>query len=73
MYINSEYLAGVVPLSPQGTNSTFFTECCGCAICDDEPICPVCARKIVGHDAESNHERHNIRWKFATRHWKRYN
>lgn len=71
MYINPEYLAGVIPLQPQGTNSTFFTECCGCAICDNESNCPSCERKIVGHDAQSNHERSQIRWKHATSHWVR--
>jgi len=58
-------------LTPQGTNSTMFTWCCGCAICDDEPYCPNCGRKIVGWDAESRGERHNIRWKHATAHWNR--
>ena len=27
MDINSGYVAGLVPLYPQGTNSTMFTEC----------------------------------------------
>ena len=71
MHVNVGYKPGIIPLSPQGTNSTFFTECCSTAICDDEPCCPMCGREIIGANAETNHDRHLIRWKNATRHWKR--
>ena len=71
MYINPEYTARIKPLYPQGTNSTMFTECCDTAICESESCCPVCGRKVIGHDADSNHERGIIRWRDATGHWKR--
>jgi len=71
MYTNPEYPASVNRLMPSGTNSTMFTDCCDVAICDDEPNCPVCKRKVVGWDAESKHERAQIRWRFATAHWNR--
>jgi len=71
MYINPSYIAGIKPLMPQGTNSTMFTECCGVAICDDEARCPHCKREIIGFDADTCHERGEIRWRHATRHWKR--
>ena len=64
-YINPEYTAGLHPLYPSGTNNTFFTECCDTAICDDEPNCPRCGRKIIGWNAESENERHKIRWRHA--------
>ena len=71
MHINEGYLINVVPLNPSGTNSTFFTECCHVAICDCEGICPICKRKVIGYDAESNAEAHRIRWESAASHWKR--
>ncbi len=71
MYFNPGVIVGIISLQPQGTNSTMFTECCETAICDDQPNCPRCGREIVGHDAESNHERRMIRWKNATSHWQR--
>jgi hypothetical protein len=71
MYINEDYPSGIVPLTPSGTNSTLFTECCGCAICDDEANCPECGRKVIGYDAESKSERHRIRWEDATSRWKK--
>lgn len=71
MYINPEYLAGVWPLNPGGTNSTMFTQCCDTAICNDELNCPKCKRKIVGYDADTDHQRGLIRWRYATGHWKR--
>ena len=61
----------ILPLQPLGTNSTMFTSCCGVAICDDQLRCPVCKDKIIGANAETNHERGKIRWKNATRHWKK--
>ena len=60
---------GVLPLTPQGTNSTMFTECCQVAICEYEHNCPCCGRKIIGWDADSNHKRGMIRWKYATAAW----
>ena len=29
------------------TNSTFFTNCCGVAICDDQANCPRCGKEIL--------------------------
>jgi len=71
MYYNPEHLVGVLPLTPLGTNSTMFTQCCYVAICDDEPNCLGCGRKIRGWDAETRYERGRIRWRYATAHWKR--
>lgn len=62
---------GVIALSPKGTNSTMFTDCCGCAICDYERKCPCCGSLIIGHDAETEHERGLIRWRAATACWKK--
>ena len=70
MYVNSRQIVGVLPLTPNGTNSTMFTECCEVAICDDEKCCPRCKRKVIGHDAPSAHERGVIRWKTATSRWR---
>ena len=64
--MNDEVI-GLLPLYPQGTNSTFFTQCCRVAICDDQPKCPVCKKKVVGWDAKSDNERNRIRWKHAYR------
>jgi|GEM_PF-1818243 len=71
MHINDDYIAGIHRLTPAGTNSTHFTECCGSAICEDESQCPSCGRLVIGHNAESNHERARIRWQYATAHWSR--
>lgn len=71
MHINEGYLAGVHQVQPSGTNSTMFTQCCDTAICDDQPNCPNCKRKIVGYNANSSADRGRIRWRFATSHWKR--
>jgi len=68
MYINKDVTAGVHKLSPNGTNSTHFTECCDVAICSDESKCPKCKRNIIGYDMNEN-ERAKIRWKSATSHW----
>jgi hypothetical protein len=73
MNINTGYIAGIIDILPGGTNSTMFTECCGCAICDDESCCPSCGRKVIGWDAETNHERQNIRWAHATAGWGKRN
>lgn len=64
-HINEGFTVGLLPIYPQGTNSTFFTECCTTVICDDEARCPSCNRLVIGHDAESNHERHKVRWQLA--------
>lgn len=61
----------IIPLLPQGTNSTMFTACCRVAICDDQKNCPVCKEPVIGHDAENDHKRGMIRWGNATRFWKR--
>ena len=61
----------IVPLTPRGTNSTFFTECCVVAICNDQRNCPHCNQPIVGYDEEDLHDRGIVRWKNATRRWKR--
>ena len=63
--------SNVLPLYPQGTNSTMFTTCCGTAICDSEGECPGCGKKVYGWEAESNYERGRLRWVSATAHWNR--
>ena len=64
MHINPEYPVGF-RLTPQGTNSTLFTECCGTAICSDEKCCPGCGREAMGSSIEDHHERAVYRWKIA--------
>jgi hypothetical protein len=71
LHYNDGYPSDIIGISPQGTNSTMFTGCCSVAICDDERNCPHCGRPVIGHDAESNHQRGRIRWANATRGWKR--
>ena len=71
MNVNEPYSSGIIALSPHGTNSTMFTECCGTAICDYQPKCPKCKRNVIGWDAESDHARGRIRWRNATSHWDR--
>lgn len=71
MNINEDYPADIIPIHPQGINSTMFTSCCGTAICADELNCPNCKRKVIGWDAETEHDRGRIRWQNATAHWKR--
>lgn len=71
MHYNEGYPSNIIALSPHGTNSTMFTDCCETAICDDEPNCPRCKRPVVGHDAKTQHARSLIRWTNATRNWKR--
>lgn len=39
-------------------NSTFFTTCCGVAICDDQAMCPVCGEEITPRS-------HRGRWEVA--------
>lgn len=62
---------GIIPLMPQGTNSTMWTECCGVAITDGEVTCPCCHALVIGHDDNTPAERNRTRWYAATRHWKR--
>ena len=69
MYINPRYIAGILPLYPQGTNSTMYTECCSVIICDNQGSCPTCDKKVIGFDAETDNDRHKIRWEAATSHW----
>ena len=68
---NEGYLIDIIPIWPSGTNSKLFTSCCSVAICDWELCCSICKRKVVGADAESEHERHETRWSNATRFWNR--
>ena len=56
---------GLMPLYPNGSNSTFFTQCCQVAICDDQGKCPGCGRLVIGHDAETDEKRNRIRWRSA--------
>lgn len=64
-------MIGIRPLQPQGNNSTMFTKCCGCAICDDERLCPQCKQEVIGADVNNSFVRGRIRWHDATKHWKR--
>ena len=41
-------------------NSTFFTTCCGTAICDDESRCRTCKKEIIPRS-------HRGRWEVAMR------
>ena len=69
---NTGFIVPIRRVHPQGTNSTMSTDCCGVvAINDIEVRCPHCNRLVVGYDANSAHERHQIRWQNATSHWKR--
>lgn len=58
-------------ITPQGTNSTMFTSCCGTAICNDQLRCPACGELVIGHDATSDYRRGRIRWRWATKSWDR--
>lgn len=71
MKYNEGYPSDIVALVPHGTNSTFFTNCCDTAICDDEARCPRCSRILIGHDLSPGHERRMARWRNATRFWQR--
>lgn len=61
---NEELPEAYVELSSK-TNSTMFTTCCHVAICQDQLRCPLCRRLIYGHDAESDHKRGVMRWRYA--------
>lgn len=69
--MNKQSVANIVSLLPQGTNSTFFTECCQVAICDYQKVCPHCKGLVIGHDALTEHARRMIRFENATRFWKK--
>lgn len=71
MHYNEGYPSDIVGLSPMGTNSTFFTNCCNVAICDNQANCPSCGRHVVGWNEEIPGKRNKIRWQNATRFWKR--
>ena len=47
------------------TNSTMFTDCCGCAVTDDDIKCPECGANVYGADAPNAYERNRMRWKYA--------
>ena len=71
MNINEGYEVGIIRLMPHGRNITMFTECCQTAICNDQIKCPSCGRKIIGAEAETDYERGQVRWRYATSHWDR--
>jgi len=71
MHINPGVVVNIVPLYPQGTNSTMFTQCCEVAICDDQTGCPSCGREVVGDSETTPHLRGRARWANATRCWDR--
>jgi len=68
MYINPRYIAGILPLYPEEIDSTMLTECCAVIICDNQRSCPACDKKVIGFDAETDNDRHKIRWEAATSH-----
>ncbi len=70
----SKYIrpSDVMPKYPSGTNSTMFTECCGCAICDSELNCPVCKNPVIGHDEPTDYKRGRKRWESATSAWPKH-
>ena len=47
------------------TNSTMFTDCCGCAITDRETRCPECGEEVYPGDDSTENERRNLRWDMA--------
>jgi len=61
----------ISPLTPLGTNSTLFTQCCNTAIEDCQRVCPNCGKNVIGYDEPNTHRRGRIRWRNATRLWKR--
>ena len=52
-----------------GDNSTNFTLCCDCAICDAEKNCPKCGEPVIGWDCASAAERGKVRWLYTTAEW----
>lgn len=46
-------------------NSTFFTNCCGVAINDNEGRCPKCREEIEPGEKASEHQRNRARWSMA--------
>ena len=71
MHFNTGVIVPIIPLMPQGTNSTMFTACCNVAICNDQLDCPYCGRLVIGYDAISPSKRERVRWQNATQHWNR--
>ena len=67
---NIGYVSQIIPVSPSGTNSTMFTDCCGCAIANSERSCPSCGCNVIGYDEDDNDKRGRIRWENATRFWR---
>ena len=55
----------------QGPFSPFRTDCCGVPICDYETNCPACRKLVIGCEIIDRDKRHEVRWKNATRLWKR--
>lgn len=47
------------------TNSTMFTDCCGCAVLNSEIKCPLCSAIVYGSEAKTDHERWLMRWNYA--------
>jgi hypothetical protein len=71
MHYNEGCPSDIIPIRPHGTNNTFFTQCCGVAICDYEGLCPKCKRPVVGDTGKDDAERRLLRWQNATRFWKK--
>jgi hypothetical protein len=67
LHYNENVPSDMIPIYPMSTNDTLFTACCGCAILDREKGCPECGRPVVGDEAETDHERGNIRRANASR------
>lgn len=47
------------------TNSTMFTNCCGCAITDRETKCPKCKQEVYPGEGYSEHQASRARWEHA--------
>ena len=47
------------------TNSTMFTNCCGSAVTNRDIKCPSCGATVYGADVPNEHERGQLRWKYA--------
>jgi len=47
------------------TNSTMFTTCCECAICNDQQYCPRCKQEITPYEPGNPHETGMMRWEVA--------
>lgn len=64
-------ISGIVPIYPNGTNSTLFTSCCHVAILGNQIKCPRCMNLVIGYDIEETWKRDKYRWAKATEHWRR--